>query len=129
MARVGQVVPDNQVDLGQDHKMALFVQHFDQLENEAAEVAPVVERDGFSPQDNMKVQVETSISLLVLEVAVVGPQGEDVEVDLEDFKTTLAGRKIIPVGPKVVPVRVSLVGHMHTLARPKVVPVRVVLVG
>ena len=73
MARVGQVVPDKLFDLQRDHKMALSVQHFDQSENEAAEVAPKVEKDGFSPQYRMVVQVDNSVSLPVLEVALVGP--------------------------------------------------------
>ena len=45
---------------------------------------------------------------------MVGPQGEATEVDLEDCKTALVDRKTIPVGPKVVPVRVVLVGRMHS---------------
>ena len=109
--------------------MALAMQHFDQLENEVAEVAPTVERDGFSPQDHMVVQVDTPITLPVLEVALVGPQGEALEVNLEDCKTALASRKVIPARLKVVPVRVVLVGNRHTLVGPKVVPGRVVLVG
>ena len=48
MVGVGQVAPDNQVDLGQDHRMALAVKNFYQLENEATEVTPKVETDGFS---------------------------------------------------------------------------------
>ena len=129
MVGMGQVVPDNQVGLEQDHKMALAVQQFDQLENEAAKVTPKVETDGFAPQDRMKVHVDTPVSLSVLDVSLVGPYGEAVKVDLEDCKTALAGCKIIPTRPKVVPIRVSLVVRMHTLARPKVVPRRVVLVG
>ena len=85
--------------------------------------------DGFSHQDRMKVQVDTVVALPVLEVALVGPQGEAVKVDLEDCKAALAGHKIIPAGPKVVPVRVALAGRTHTLAGPKVIPGRVVLVG
>ena len=88
-----------------------------------------VEKDGFAPQDHMVVQVDTPIVLLVPKVSLVGPQGEAVEVDLEDCKTALASRKVILAGPKVVPVRVVLAGHMDNLVGPKVVPGRVVLVG
>ena len=129
MAAVGQVGPDNQVDLGQDHNMALTVQHLDQLENMVVVVAQKVEMDGFAPPDHMKFQVDIPVAQLVLEVALVGPQAELVKVDLEDCKAALTGCKIIPAGPNVVPVRVALVGHTHTLVAPKVVPVRVVLVG
>ena len=109
--------------------MALVVQHFDQLEDEVAEVAPMVENDGFSPKDYTMVQVDTSISLWVLEVALAGPQGEAAEVDLEGCKTTLADRTTILVGPKVFPIRVVLAGRIDNQAGPKVVPGRVVLVG
>ena len=122
-------MPDNQVDLWQDHKMVLAVQFFEQSENMADVVAPKVEMHGFSPQDLMKVRVDIPVARLVLEVALVGPKAELVKVDLEDCKATLVGSKKIPGGPKVVPVRVVFVGHMHTLAGPKVVPKRVFLVG
>ena len=48
MAEVGQVMPDNQVDLGQDHRMALAMKNFDQSKNEATGVAPKVKTDGFA---------------------------------------------------------------------------------
>ena len=80
-------------------------------------------------QDRTTASVGTLIDLWVLEVALVGPQGEAIYVDLEDCKTALAGCKIIPTGSKVGPVRVDLASHIHTLAGSKVVPGRVVLLG
>ena len=109
--------------------MALVVQHFDQLENEVVEVAPTVEKDGFAPQDHTLVQVDTLVALSVLEVSLIGPQGEVAEVDLEGCKTALADRKTILVGQKVVPVRVVLAGRTDNQVGLKVVPGRVVLVG
>ena len=109
--------------------MALAMQHLDQLENTIFEVVPKVEMDGSDPWDHSKVWVDIPAARLVLEVALVGSEPEMVTVDLEDCKVALAGHKIVPTGPKVVPVRVSLVGRTHTLATPKVVPKMVVLVG
>ena len=77
----------------------------------------------------MKVRVDIPIAQPVLEVALVGPQAELVKVGLVDCKTVFADRKIILVGPKVLPERVVLAGRKHTLAGPKVVPKRVFLVG
>ena len=82
--------------------MAPAVQHSDQWETKVAKVAPKVEKDGFSLQDHTTVSVDTPFVVLVLEVSLVGPQGEAAEVDLEDCKTALAGRKTILAGPKVV---------------------------
>ena len=42
-------MPDNHVGLEQDPKMALAVQHLDQLKNMVVEVAPKVEMDGSPP--------------------------------------------------------------------------------
>ena len=109
--------------------MVLVVQHFDQLEDEVVEVAPTVEKDGFAPQDHTTVQVDTPITLWVLEVVPAGPQGEATEVDLEGCKTALADRTTIPVGPKVFPIRVVLAGRIDNLSRPKVDPGRVFLIG
>ena len=75
------------------------------------------------------VRVDIPAAQLVLEVALVGSQARLEKVDLEDCKATLASHKIILSRPKVVPVRVALVGRTHMLAEPKVFPERVVLVG
>ena len=106
--------------------MPLVVQHSDQSE---IEVAPKVEKDGFAPQYRTMVRVDTLVGLWVLEVVLVGPQGEAVEVNLEGCRTTLANCKTTLVGLMVGPIRVFLAGHTDNQAGPKVDPGRVVLAG
>ena len=59
-----QVVPDDQVYLEQDHKMALVAQHLDRLEDMAIAVAQKValEMDKSTPQNHMKALVDISVA-------------------------------------------------------------------
>ena len=109
--------------------MALAVQHSDQLENEVAEVAPTVEKDGFAPQDHTTFRVDTPVGLWVLEVVLVGPQSEAIKVNLEGCRTALVDRTTTPAGPKVGLVRAVLTGHKDNQVGLKVGPRRVSLAG
>ena len=74
-------------------------------------VAWQVGKDRSTPQDRTLVQVDTPNGLWVLEVALVGPQGENVKVDLEGCRVVLADHTSTPADSKVGPVKVVLVGH------------------
>ena len=69
----------------------------------------------FAPQDRTLVQIDTPMDLWVLEVALVGPQGKNVKVDLEGCRVVLADHASTPADSQVGPVRVVLVGHIDCL--------------
>lgn len=98
MVVMDQVVPDNQVDLEQDHRVVLAVQKFGLAERKATAAAQKVFLvvDTFSPQERKMLLVDIDIDADWKDHRVAGLKFELVMVVLADHKVVLAVSKVVP---------------------------------
>ena len=67
--------------------------------------------DTFSPQERKMVMVEIEVDHTDRRVVLVGPKVVPLRVVLADRKFFPMDRRVSPVGSKVVPIRAVLVDH------------------